>query len=115
MPTARTRPVESVERFFQFALLGLITSAYFALAGSGYLDRPTLVLTFIGLLIRAAMVAGVLRFEIPAGTPSAVCRGCRATIYWIVTAAGRRMPVDADGVSHFATCPDHAKFRKKKT
>lgn len=55
-----------VERFFQFSLLGLITSGYFALAGTGYLDRTTLALTFVGLLIRAAMVAGVLRFEIPA-------------------------------------------------
>jgi hypothetical protein len=54
-----------VERFFQFSLLGLITSGYFALAGTGYLDRPTLILTFLGLLVRAAMVAGILRFEIP--------------------------------------------------
>jgi transglutaminase-like putative cysteine protease len=61
---ARTKPVESVERFFQLSLLGLITSAYFALAGSGYLDRPTLVLTFLGLLVRAAMVAGLLRIEV---------------------------------------------------
>ncbi len=55
-----------VERFFQFSLLGLLTSGYFALAGTGYLDRPTLILTFLGLLIRAAMVAGFLRLEIPA-------------------------------------------------
>ncbi|HEX4137995.1 MAG TPA: DUF3488 and transglutaminase-like domain-containing protein [Bryobacteraceae bacterium] len=64
MSGARTKPVESVERFFQLSLLGLITSAYFALAGSGYLDRPTLVLTFLGLLVRAAMVAGLLRIEV---------------------------------------------------
>jgi transglutaminase-like putative cysteine protease len=63
--SARTQPIQSVDRFFQFSLLGLITSAYFALAGSGYLDRPTLVLTFIGLFIRAAMVSGLLRFELP--------------------------------------------------
>ena len=56
---------KSIERYFQFSLLGLISTAYFALAASGYLDRPTLILTFIGLLIRAAMVAGVLRFQIP--------------------------------------------------
>lgn len=55
-----------VERFFQFSLLGLITSGYFALAGTGYLDRPTLILTFLGLVIRAAMVAGFLRLDIPA-------------------------------------------------
>lgn len=55
----------SVERFFQFSLLGLITSGYLALAGTGYLDRFTLFLTFAGLLVRAAMVAGLLRFEVP--------------------------------------------------
>ena len=67
MPFARTQPAESVERFFQFSLLGLIASGYFALAGSGFLDRPTLILTFAGLLVRAAMVAGLLRIEIPVG------------------------------------------------
>lgn len=55
-----------VERFFQFSLLGLVTSGYFALAGTGYLDPPTLILTFLGLLVRAAVVAGFLRLEIPA-------------------------------------------------
>src|SRR5437764_7986515 len=65
MGPARNHSVADVERFFQFSLLGLITSAYFALASSGYLDRPTLILTFLGLLVRAGMVAGWLRFEIP--------------------------------------------------
>ncbi len=73
--SARTQPVESVERFFQFSLLGLITSAYFALAGSGSLDRPTLALTFIGLLIRAAMVSGLLRVGIPANVVSLAALG----------------------------------------
>jgi len=72
---ARAQPVESVERFFQLSLLGLITSAYFALAGSGYLDRPTLVLTFIGLLVRAAMVAGLLRIEISISLASIAALG----------------------------------------
>jgi transglutaminase-like putative cysteine protease len=61
----RTQSAESVERFFQFSLLGLITTAYFALAASGYLDRPTLFLTLLGLLVRAAIVAGIVNFEIP--------------------------------------------------
>jgi protein-glutamine gamma-glutamyltransferase len=72
---ARTEPAQSVERFFQFSLLGLITSAYFALAGSGYLDRPTLVLTFVGLLVRAAMVAGLLRVEISINVASVAALG----------------------------------------
>lgn len=75
MPFARTEPAESVERFFQFSLLGLIASAYFALASSGFLDRPTLILTFAGLLVRAAMVAGVLRMRIPVDAVSAAALG----------------------------------------
>jgi hypothetical protein len=73
--SARTPPIESVERFFQFSLLGLIASAYFALAASGFLDRPTLILTFLGLLLRAAMVAGLLRFGIPVNIVSAAALG----------------------------------------
>jgi hypothetical protein len=56
------------------------------------------------------------------------CSSCGARIVWFRTAAGKRMPVDesstkpADAehqldlkrhVSHFATCPDAAKHRRK--
>ncbi|MBM3775988.1 MAG: DUF3488 domain-containing protein, partial [Acidobacteria bacterium] len=55
-----------VERFFQISLLGLVSSGYLAVAGSGYLDTPTVTLTAAGLLLRALLVLGVLRFEISA-------------------------------------------------
>lgn len=72
---------------------------------------------------------------VPARTPPASCRSCGARIYWVVTDAGRRMPVDCDaegttrpfvpvpgdgepqdgrGVSHFATCPQAAAHRKPR-
>ena len=54
----------SVERFFQFALLGLVASGYLAVAGSGYLDLPTIVLTTTGLAARALLICGLLRFQI---------------------------------------------------
>ena len=54
----------SVERFFQFSLLGLVFSGYLAVAGSGYLDTPTIALTAGGLVLRALLIAGLLRFEI---------------------------------------------------
>ena len=57
----------AVERFFQFSLLGLVASGYLAVAGSGYLDTPTLSLTAIGLLLRGLIVAGMVRLEIPEG------------------------------------------------
>ncbi len=60
-----TQSEASVERFFQFSLLGLIASGFCALAATGDLDRPTLTLTLAGLLVRAAMVAGVLRIAVP--------------------------------------------------
>jgi hypothetical protein len=55
------------------------------------------------------------------------CRSCRAQIIWFTTAAGKKMPVDADTVepkddeldlerhvSHFATCNDAEKWRKPR-
>jgi hypothetical protein len=71
-------------------------------------------------------------FVVAAGTPASECRSCHERVYWIVTAAGKRMPVDVDveggyapdagrveheldinghGVSHFATCPFAAQHR----
>ena len=62
---ARTRPAHQVERFYEYSLLGLLTSGFLALAGSGYLDIPVLAFTTAGILLRALMVAGLLRLEIP--------------------------------------------------
>lgn len=55
------------------------------------------------------------------------CRTCHADIVWLKTEAGKNMPVDADTVdegdtlfdndkhvSHFATCVDADKHRRKK-
>jgi protein-glutamine gamma-glutamyltransferase len=71
VPAARDRANSSVERFFQFSLLGLVASGFFALAGSRYLDAPTLWLSFLALALRAVMVAGWVRFTIPVQLVSA--------------------------------------------
>jgi hypothetical protein len=55
------------------------------------------------------------------------CSSCGARIVWLVTKNLKHIPVDADTVnpgdeklelprhiSHFATCPDAKKFRRKK-
>ncbi len=56
------------------------------------------------------------------------CSTCNARIIWLKTQKGANMPVDADSVepedqifdaagghiSHFATCPDAFKHRKKR-
>ncbi len=57
-------------------------------------------------------MARELRFPIPPATPVKACRSCGAGIYWIVTAKGKRMPVDPDGTSHFATCPNADQHRR---
>lgn len=55
-----------------------------------------------------------LKFEIPDNAARGWCSGCSAPVAWIITTKGKRMPVDPDGTSHFATCIHADKFRKKK-
>ncbi|MEX2262694.1 MAG: transglutaminaseTgpA domain-containing protein, partial [Bryobacteraceae bacterium] len=64
-PSGPPSAVLAVERFFQFSLLGLVASGYLAVAGSGYLDLPTVILTACGLLLRALVVTGAIRLHIP--------------------------------------------------
>jgi transglutaminase-like putative cysteine protease len=64
MPRSDASASVSVERFFQFALLGLVASGFLAVAGSGYLDLPTIALTTAGLALRGLMVAGFPRFDL---------------------------------------------------
>src|ERR1035438_6583976 len=64
MPRHDASVAVSVERFFQFSLLGLVASGYLAVAGSGYLDTPTIALTGAGLLLRALLVCGFFQRDI---------------------------------------------------
>lgn len=50
--------------------------------------------------------------EPPVGEPG-LCRSCGEGIVWTVTKAGKRMPVNPDGISHFATCPQAAEWRNQ--
>ena len=72
-------------------------------------------------------------FDVPSSTPASECRSCKAEVYWIVTASGKRMPIecavdgglspwkgvpgDGDmagrGISHFATCPQAGTWRQR--
>jgi transglutaminase-like putative cysteine protease len=67
-----TEPVLPVERFFEFSLLGLLTSGFLAVVGSGYLDMPTMLFTAVALIVRALIVAGLVRFNLPAGVVTAI-------------------------------------------
>lgn len=55
-----------------------------------------------------------LTFDVPEGTPITECRSCGESIQWIRTKRGKNMPVDyPEGTSHFATCPDAQRWRKR--
>jgi len=58
-----------------------------------------------------------LTFEIPEGTKPVPCRSCATPIYFIPRPRdpSKKHPVNADGISHFATCPEAEAFRKRKT
>jgi hypothetical protein len=62
--TRAASPIASIDRFFELALLGLAASGFLALAGSGFLDTPTMAVTAAGLLLRALQASGLARFEI---------------------------------------------------
>ncbi len=65
LPAANQQTASHVDRFFELALLGLLASGFLAVAGSGYLDAPTIILTAAALVTRVLMVAGLIRFEVP--------------------------------------------------
>ncbi len=58
-------PQQVVEKFFQFSLLGMLASGYFAVLGSGYLDWPTAILTLAALCLRALTIAGIITLDVP--------------------------------------------------
>src|SRR5580704_7520389 len=72
MHPASADPVLPADRFFEFSLLGLLTSGFLAVVGSGYLDAPTTVITAVALIIRALISAGLFRLDLPSGVVTAV-------------------------------------------
>jgi len=65
MSSTSTSVLSPVDRFFEFALLGLLTSGYLAVVGSGYLDMPTMLLTAAAILFRGLLVGGVVHYRVP--------------------------------------------------
>jgi hypothetical protein len=43
----------------------------------------------------------------------AICRGCKADIYWLNHTNGKKAPYDLDGGNHFATCPNANEFKNR--
>jgi hypothetical protein len=42
------------------------------------------------------------------------CRSCKAEIRWTVSKRGKFAPLNRDGTSHFANCPQAATWRKPR-
>ena len=70
---ASREPALSVERFFEFALLGLSASGFLAIAGSGYLDVPTIAFTVAALILRALVVAEFVPLRLSNRTIAFAC------------------------------------------
>ena len=41
------------------------------------------------------------------------CRSCGAEVLWCITPAGKKAPINRDGTSHFADCPQARDWRKR--
>ncbi len=63
----------SVERFYDFSLLGLAACGFLALVGSGYLDVPTIAITAVALVLRAAALSGVSRLHLSNRAATQAC------------------------------------------
>lgn len=70
-----------------------------------------------GGIVGIAEQAGELQVNIKRllktlGDP-ALCNGCGAEIWWAVNPrTGKKMPITANALNHFADCPAASKFRK---
>jgi transglutaminase-like putative cysteine protease len=75
LPPARDA-LSTVDRFFQFSLLGMLASGFFALAGSGQLDWATQIALLAALIARAAKSSGWLTFDL----------SNRSIVFWTLAA-----------------------------
>lgn len=62
---------------------------------------------------------GIIAFDLPdwaeylAGYRPSACRSCGATVLFVRSRkSGKMAPLNGDGTSHFATCPDAKRWRR---
>lgn len=63
-------------------------------------------------LAKKAAYTGMV-YAVPRADVGRPCDSCGATIHWVRTVKGKWMPVEYDGIPHFAFCPDADKFSKR--
>jgi transglutaminase-like putative cysteine protease len=62
-PSARISgppPARNIDRFFEYSVLGMLASGFFAVLGSGFLDLVSAVVMTVALIARVLMLAGLL-------------------------------------------------------
>ena len=62
---ASSQVPRAVSRTFEHALLGMLAAGYLAVLGSRMLDWPAALFGLAGLILRALLTAGVVRFQLP--------------------------------------------------
>jgi transglutaminase-like putative cysteine protease len=55
----------TLERMFQWSILGMLGCSYLSILGSGALDAPSLLLAGAAIVLRALQTAGLARFHLP--------------------------------------------------
>jgi transglutaminase-like putative cysteine protease len=53
-------PARNIDRFFEYSVLGMLASGFFAVLGSGFLDLVSAVVMTVALIARVLMLAGLL-------------------------------------------------------
>lgn len=66
----------SVDRFFNLSTLGLVSSGFLAVVGSGYLGWPVASVAAAGLVLRALMAFGIVRLTFPRGASLLLTAAC---------------------------------------
>lgn len=52
-------------------------------------------------------------YPVPHDAPVKRCQSCGGPIVWTLTDTGAKMPLNPDGVSHYATCPQAKQWSGK--
>lgn len=99
--------IQADSRHFKLYYKGLI-AGYWPNTGTCYIFGKSFKPSVEGLI--KALKSG--RIKMPVEASEATCKSCGESIWWIKTLAGKNMPLNASGESHWGTCPSADAHRK---
>lgn len=70
----------------------------------------------VRVCVRVSCVTTLAHMDVVLRTlaPLGKCRACNERVFWFTMNSGAKNPIQADGLSHFATCTDAKRFRRGK-